>query len=249
MEKIPPAGTPFPGGKWVTSPSRSRATPPEPNPIHRLPSRAARRDRTAAPWGCSRLGSYGVKRRPSNRYRPASVPSHRYPSCVWAMARTGPGMPSFPDQAVCVNCETDFWGSSACSGAANANVNVRQARPARLPVREGHASEDNPRSPMRTLYASKRFRTAPAGEPGRLPQEVKIMARAFHSEIQHAPAHLRGLLRHFADLREGTHGDGAVTRADKERLFASAVGSLDRYARPALAELNHALPLGTGTIA
>lgn len=27
-----------------------------------------------------------------------------------------------------------------------------------------------------------------------------------------APAHLRGVLRHFADLRDGTHGNGAVTR-------------------------------------
>jgi hypothetical protein len=75
---------------------------------------------------------------------------------------------------------------------------------------------------------------------------VKIMV---YSGIEGTPAHLRGLLRHFADLRDGTHGDGAVTRADKERLFASAVGSLDRYARQALAEMNDALLLGTGTIA
>jgi hypothetical protein len=68
------------------------------------------------------------------------------------------------------------------------------------------------------------------------------------SEIDKAPAHLRGLLRHFADLRDGTHGDGAVTRADKERLFASAVGHLDRYSRQALAEMNDALLVGTGTI-
>ena len=60
------------------------------------------------------------------------------------------------------------------------------------------------------------------------------MATALHSEIEHAPAHLRGLLRHFADLRDGTHGDGAVTRADKERLFVSAVGYLDPYAQQAL---------------
>jgi len=73
------------------------------------------------------------------------------------------------------------------------------------------------------------------------------MTTALHSN--QAPAHLRGLLRHFADLRDGTHGDGAVTRADKERLFASAVGYLDPYARQALAEMNDALLLGTGTIA
>jgi hypothetical protein len=78
---------------------------------------------------------------------------------------------------------------------------------------------------------------------------VKIMTTALHSEIDQAPAHLRGLLRHFADLRDGTHGDGAVTRADKERLFASAVRFLDPYARQALAEMNDALLLGRGTIA
>ncbi len=39
-----------------------------------------------------------------------------------------------------------------------------------------------------------------------------------------APAHLRGLLRHFADLRYGTHGNGAVTRADKERGFEECPG-------------------------
>jgi hypothetical protein len=78
---------------------------------------------------------------------------------------------------------------------------------------------------------------------------VKIMTTALQSEIDHAPAHLRGLLRHFGDLRDGTHGDGAVNRADKERLFTSAVRYLDPYARQALAEINDALLLGTGTIA
>jgi len=34
------------------------------------------------------------------------------------------------------------------------------------------------------------------------------------------------LLRHFADLRDGTHG-GAVSRQDKERLFMAAVALLD----------------------
>jgi hypothetical protein len=60
--------------------------------------------------------------------------------------------------------------------------------------------------------------------------------------------HLQALLRHFADLRDGTYGDGAVTRAEKERLFTIAVSHLDRYAQQALSELNHALLLNTGTI-
>ena len=64
-----------------------------------------------------------------------------------------------------------------------------------------------------------------------------------------APAHLKGLLRHFADLRDGSHGYGAVTRADKERLFTAAVKHLDHYARQALAEMNGTLLLGTGAIA
>src|SRR5260370_28047775 len=78
---------------------------------------------------------------------------------------------------------------------------------------------------------------------------MNIMSAALYSEIAQAPAHLRGLLRHFADLRDGTEGEGAVPRADKERLFASAVGFLDPYARQALAEMNDALLLGAGTIA
>jgi len=63
------------------------------------------------------------------------------------------------------------------------------------------------------------------------------------------PAHLRALLRHFADLRDGSHGDGAVRRADKERLFAVAVDFLAPYARVALGEMNEALLAATGTVA
>jgi len=61
------------------------------------------------------------------------------------------------------------------------------------------------------------------------------------------PPHLRALRRHFADLRDGTHGSKA-SRHDKEVLFAQAVDHLDRYARQALSEMNHALLLGTGTV-
>jgi hypothetical protein len=61
------------------------------------------------------------------------------------------------------------------------------------------------------------------------------------------PVHLRALLRHFADLRDGSHG-GAVTRQDKEELFAAAVDLLDRYACQALAEMNDSLLLGNGSI-
>jgi hypothetical protein len=59
--------------------------------------------------------------------------------------------------------------------------------------------------------------------------------------------HTAALLRHFADLRDGTHGD-AVSRQGKERLFAAAVTLLDPYARQALEEINAALLLGTGEV-
>lgn len=68
------------------------------------------------------------------------------------------------------------------------------------------------------------------------------------NDYDRAAGHLRGLLRHFADLRDGTHGDGAVSRAAKEQLFSGAVDYLDPYARQALAEINATLLLGSGTI-
>jgi hypothetical protein len=55
------------------------------------------------------------------------------------------------------------------------------------------------------------------------------------------------LLRHFADLRDGTHG-GARSRRDKERLFAAAVPLLDPHARQALEEINAYLLLGSGEV-
>jgi hypothetical protein len=61
------------------------------------------------------------------------------------------------------------------------------------------------------------------------------------------PGYTAELLRHFADLRDGTHGN-AVSRQDKERLFAKAVPLLDPYARQALSEINEDLLLGTGEI-
>jgi hypothetical protein len=55
------------------------------------------------------------------------------------------------------------------------------------------------------------------------------------------------LLRHFADLRDGTHG-GATSRQDKERLFTAAVALLDPEARQALDEINTDLLLDTGEV-
>ncbi|MBY8852141.1 hypothetical protein [Saccharothrix longispora] len=60
--------------------------------------------------------------------------------------------------------------------------------------------------------------------------------------------HHQALLRHFADLRDGNHGDGAVTRQEKERLFVTAVELLDPVARRVLDELDADLLLGAGTV-
>ena len=61
------------------------------------------------------------------------------------------------------------------------------------------------------------------------------------------PAYVAELLRHFADLRDGTHGD-ATSRRDKELLFTEAVRLLDPYARQALDEINTYVLLGTGEV-
>jgi hypothetical protein len=61
------------------------------------------------------------------------------------------------------------------------------------------------------------------------------------------PAHITALLRHFADLRDGTHGH-AASRRDKEKLFTEAVDLLDPYARQVLDEVNAHLLLGTGEV-
>src|SRR6185369_17919977 len=74
------------------------------------------------------------------------------------------------------------------------------------------------------------------------------MAASKQHTYDDTPPHLRGLLRHFTDLRDGTHGDGATSQAAKEQLFSAAVGYLDPYARQALTEVNDTLLLGTGSI-
>jgi hypothetical protein len=66
-------------------------------------------------------------------------------------------------------------------------------------------------------------------------------------DTMESPEYTAELLRHFADLRDGTHG-GASSRRDKERLFAPAVALLDPHARQALGEINTDLLLGTGAV-
>src|SRR5713101_4054336 len=62
-----------------------------------------------------------------------------------------------------------------------------------------------------------------------------------------APGHLTALIRHFIDLRDGTHG-GSVSRHDKETHFAHAVELLAPVARQTLDEINSHLLLNTGKI-
>ena len=68
-----------------------------------------------------------------------------------------------------------------------------------------------------------------------------------HTMTSSRSEHNRALLRHFADLRDGTHG-AATSRQDKEQLFADVAALLDPYARQALDEINTDLLLDTGEI-
>ena len=61
------------------------------------------------------------------------------------------------------------------------------------------------------------------------------------------PAYITSLIRHFEDLRDGTHG-GSASRTDKEAHFEKAVQLLGPIARQVLTEMNTSLLLNTGEI-
>src|SRR5258706_897364 len=61
------------------------------------------------------------------------------------------------------------------------------------------------------------------------------------------PAYITSLIRHFEDLRDGTHG-GSATRKDKEAHFEKAVQLLAPIARQVLIEINRSLLLNTGQL-
>jgi hypothetical protein len=61
------------------------------------------------------------------------------------------------------------------------------------------------------------------------------------------PAYITSLIRHFEDLRDGTHG-GSASRKDKEAHFEKAVQLLAPIARQVLAEMNTSLLLDTGQL-
>ena len=60
-------------------------------------------------------------------------------------------------------------------------------------------------------------------------------------------AYITSLIRHFEDLRDGTHG-GSTTRKDKEAHFEKAVQLLAPIARRVLNEMNTNLLLDTGQL-
>jgi hypothetical protein len=93
-------------------------------------------------------------------------------------------------------------------------------------------------------HAHRQFRL-PRLQPGRLPH-IPATGKEDNMESPRLE-YTAELLRHFTDLRDGTHG-GAISRQDKERLFAAAVTLLDPHARQPLNEINTDLLLGTGEV-
>jgi hypothetical protein len=61
------------------------------------------------------------------------------------------------------------------------------------------------------------------------------------------PAYITSLMRHFEDLRDGTHG-GSASREGKEAHFERAVQLLAPVAREVLIEMNTTLLLDTGQL-
>ena len=61
------------------------------------------------------------------------------------------------------------------------------------------------------------------------------------------PAYITSLIRHFEDLRDGTHG-GSASRKGKEANFEKAVQLLSPVSRQVLTEVNRNLLLNTGQL-
>jgi hypothetical protein len=61
------------------------------------------------------------------------------------------------------------------------------------------------------------------------------------------PAYITSLIRHLADLKDGTHG-GSASRKDKEAHFEKAVQLLAPVACQVVNEMNTSLLLETGEI-
>jgi hypothetical protein len=68
------------------------------------------------------------------------------------------------------------------------------------------------------------------------------------AEHDNTPGYVTALMRHFVDLRDGTHG-GSISRQAKEDHFVRAVELLDPVASRVLDEMNRSLLLESGRIA
>lgn len=66
--------------------------------------------------------------------------------------------------------------------------------------------------------------------------------------VDQSPTRAGALRRHFADLRDSSHGEHAVTREEKEARFRATVPLLDPHARAVLDELDESLLLDTGRV-
>src|SRR2546430_13903512 len=72
-----------------------------------------------------------------------------------------------------------------------------------------------------------------------------IVSRRCAMSQSTVPAYITSLIRHFEDLRDGTHG-GSASRKVKEVHFENAVQLLAPIARQVLSEMNTSLLLDTG---
>src|SRR5229473_8344292 len=74
-----------------------------------------------------------------------------------------------------------------------------------------------------------------------------IVSRRCSMSRSTMPAYITSLIRHFEDLRDGTHG-GSTSRKDKEAHFEKAVQVLAPIARQVLNEMNINLLHDTGQL-
>jgi hypothetical protein len=78
-------------------------------------------------------------------------------------------------------------------------------------------------------------------------KELKTGTELYVMSQSTIPAYISSLIRHFEDLRDGTHG-GSASREDKESHFETAVQLLAPIARQVLNEMNINLLCDTGQL-
>src|SRR6202050_1175373 len=78
-------------------------------------------------------------------------------------------------------------------------------------------------------------------------KHILILGRRCAVSENARPAYITSLIRHFEDLRDGTHG-GSTSRKDKEAHFEKAVQLLDPIARQVLTAMNTSLLLAAAQL-